>query len=188
MIIFITGPSGVGKSTLRDHYCRLHRIPPISAITTRPSRIGESEIHKTVTKEAFDELLDNGRLCLISNNHGFWYAYLKNTVMNRENTVSMFEVDSYTAICEKSSLNAKIIRVVPSCSEKGIAMIRLKRDNVRDRLTDYREQLDEAFISGRHDAGDIIFLNDYTHNALKRFDDLVNGLVGNFSGERKSDG
>ncbi len=100
MLIFITGPSASGKSTLRDRYCKNHFVAMICAYTTRPKRAGESEIHKSISEIEFTKMLDHGTLCLVANNHGYRYGYPVEEI-TKDNKLKIFEVDSATAIKEK---------------------------------------------------------------------------------------
>lgn len=169
MIIFLTGPSGVGKSTLRDFYCRTRGLVALPAITTRKARSGEIEIHQMVSVAEIQKLRDDNKLCLVARNHGFWYGYHKDAIEGIGDHLAIIEVDSNTAIKEKNNLNGTIIRVIPTNPDRTIEIIRDKRDDADDRLADFRKQMEPSFLSSRRIAGDIIFENDYTTAALERF-------------------
>ena len=177
MIIFLTGPSGVGKSTLRDFYCRTRDLVALPAMTTRKTRSGENEIHQTVSVAEFQNLRDDNKLCLVARNHGFWYGYHKDIIEGIGDNLAIIEVDSNTAIKEKNNLNATIIRVIPTNPNRTIEIIRDKRDDVDDRLADFRKQMEPSFLSSRRIAGDTMFENDNTSTALERFCVTVNAMV-----------
>jgi guanylate kinase len=179
MIIFITGPSGVGKSTLRDYYCNQRGIKKTPALTTRPTRKGEIEIHKTISREEFLHLLDNGKLCLVAENHGFLYGYKKEEILNNKNEIAIFEVDSETAIKEKNHFSAIIVRIIPKNQQKSIQMIIEKRDDTKDRLNDFHNQMNEEFIAQRLIEGDLIFSNDYSKKSLNKFCDFIDQIISN---------
>jgi len=176
MLIFITGPSGVGKSTLRDYYCKKRDIQALSAVTTRPPRTGESEIHKTITDEKFMSLLDNKELCLVKNDYGYYYGYLCGEI-HKKNNLLIIEIDSKTAIKYYKDFDAKIIRIIPSDRSIAIKKIKFKRDNIEYRLKDFNEQMDENFLKTRKNSGDIFFVNNYDRESLDRFCNLIDSLV-----------
>ncbi len=76
MLISITGPSGVGKSTLRNALAeQIPHVALMESITTRPPRPGETESeHTFVTKEEFDALVAQGALRWHLEVHGNWYG------------------------------------------------------------------------------------------------------------------
>lgn len=176
ILIFITGPSGAGKSTLRDYYCKRKGVSSISALTTRPSRKEEKEIHRTVTISQFNKLMNEGKLCLISENHGHLYGYLLENIKRIENDPAIIEVDSETAIKEKNKYEATIIRVIPFSEEIALKKILTKRDGISDRTNDLHKQMDSSFLSERRDAGDILFINSYDLQSLEDFCRLIESL------------
>lgn len=176
MLIFITGPSEIGKSTMRNYYCKKSGIQTLSAVTTRPQRTGESEIHKTITDEKFMSLLDNKELCLVKNNYGYYYGYLCGEI-RKKNNLLIIEVDSKTAIKYYKDFDAKIIRIIPSNRSIAIKKIKFKRDNIENRLKDFNEQMDENFLKTRKNSGDIFFVNNYDRESLDRFCNLIDSLV-----------
>ena len=177
MIIFITGPSGVGKSTLRDYYCKIEGIKPIPAITTRENRPGEVEIHRTVSEKVFKQLLIENRLCLVSNNHGFNYGYLIDELNQKSNDLIVFEIDSKTAIRESIYLKALIVRIVPFDINYALREIQNKRDNTADRTNDLFFQMNADFIDERKALGDFIFVNYYNNVSLQNFKSFINKIV-----------
>ncbi|MHB9036371.1 MAG: hypothetical protein ACYC64_06865 [Armatimonadota bacterium] len=177
-IVFVTGPSGVGKSALRNYYCTSRSIQPISAITTRRKRAGETEIHRTVTQEQFKKMRDNGALCLVAENHGSMYGYEIKSFWDPDRHTVIIEVDSRTAIEEASKYSAHIIRVVSSSNKQTSEIIKAKSDGVADRQADFGHQASPEFIEQRRKAGDIIFTNNYDDNSLNAFVGLIDSLGG----------
>ncbi len=177
-IIFITGPSGVGKSTLRDYYCQQRAIVPVSAVTTRRQRHDECEVHRTISDKKFRRLYSKGELCLVAQNHGAWYGYMTTEVQSSTSTPILIEVDSKTAILEQRKFNAYIIRIVPSPVQVSRQIIiSNKQDGCDDRLRDLQQQTDPIFIEERRKAGDVIFMNSYDHDSLCRFVSEVDSLI-----------
>lgn len=178
MIIFLTGPSGAGKSALRDYYCQKRHIKPIVALTTRPARPGEIEIHKSVSAEYFQALRCKGELCLVSENHGAWYGYHITDIPQSSKRPQILEVDSRTAIRESTRYQATIVRVVPySLTKASHIIIEQKHNGIDDRLRDLWEQVDKNFLSKRIEAGDLVFTNSYDAFSKEQFCQLLDSWV-----------
>jgi guanylate kinase len=77
MLVVVSGPSGVGKSTIVAALARLHpQVVPIVTATTRAQRDGEVDgVHyHFLSPERFAELRDTGGLLEWAEVHGAWYG------------------------------------------------------------------------------------------------------------------
>src|SRR5687768_4467946 len=77
MLVVVSGPSGVGKSTIVAELARRRpQVVPIVTATTRPRREDEVDgVHyHFLPEEAFQALIDRGGLLEHANNHGSWYG------------------------------------------------------------------------------------------------------------------
>ena len=77
LLVVVSGPSGVGKSTIIAQLARDHpQVVPIVTATTRPRRDGEvDKVHyHFLPAESFDELRAGGGLLESANVHGYWYG------------------------------------------------------------------------------------------------------------------
>ncbi len=77
MLVVVSGPSGVGKSTIVAELARRRpQVVPIVTATTRPQRDGEIDgVHyHFLSREAFEELIARDGLLEHANNHGHWYG------------------------------------------------------------------------------------------------------------------
>lgn len=77
MLVVVSGPSGVGKSTIVAELARRRpQVVPIVTTTTRPQRPDEIDgVHyHFVTQEAFERLIAEDGLLEHANNHGHWYG------------------------------------------------------------------------------------------------------------------
>jgi guanylate kinase len=77
MLVVVSGPSGVGKSTIVAELARRRpQVVPIVTATTRPQRPGETDgVHyHFLTQDAFEELIAADGLLEHANNHGHWYG------------------------------------------------------------------------------------------------------------------
>ena len=77
MLVVVSGPSGVGKSTIVAELARRRpQVVPIVTATTRPRREDEVDgVHYHFLPEAeFQALIERGGLLEHANNHGSWYG------------------------------------------------------------------------------------------------------------------
>jgi len=77
MLVVVSGPSGVGKSTIVAELARRHpQVVPIVTATTRRRRAGEvSGVHyHFLTSAEFAALRDGGGLLESAEVHGHWYG------------------------------------------------------------------------------------------------------------------
>jgi guanylate kinase len=77
MLVVVSGPSGVGKSTIVAELARKRpQVVPIVTATTREQRDGEVDgVHYHFLDEAaFTDLRDHEGLLEHANNHGHWYG------------------------------------------------------------------------------------------------------------------
>ena len=77
LVVVVSGPSGVGKSTIVEALRRRHaEVSPIVAVTTRPRRPGEIDgVHyHFVDERRFAELRESGQLLEAALVHGHWYG------------------------------------------------------------------------------------------------------------------
>jgi len=77
MLVVVSGPSGVGKSTIVAALARRHpQVVPIVTATTRPRRPGEIDgVHyHFMTTDEFERLRANHGLLEAAEVHGHWYG------------------------------------------------------------------------------------------------------------------
>jgi guanylate kinase len=77
MLVVVSGPSGVGKSTIVAELARRRpQVVPIVTATTRRRRRGEIDgVHyHFLTEKQFTDLRDNDGLLEHADNHGHWYG------------------------------------------------------------------------------------------------------------------
>jgi guanylate kinase len=77
MLVVVSGPSGVGKSTIVAELARRRpQVVPIVTATTREQRPGEIDgVHyHFLSEEAFRELIERNGLLEHADNHGQWYG------------------------------------------------------------------------------------------------------------------
>ncbi len=77
MLVVVSGPSGVGKSTIVAELARRHpQVVPIVTATTRPRRNGEMDgVHyHFMSTDEFERLRANHGLLESAQVHGHWYG------------------------------------------------------------------------------------------------------------------
>ena len=77
MLVVVSGPSGVGKSTIVAELARRRpQVVPIVTATTRARREGEVDgVHyHFLSDDEFEELIGRDGLLEHANNHGHWYG------------------------------------------------------------------------------------------------------------------
>ncbi len=77
MLVVVSGPSGVGKSTIVAELARRHpQVVPIVTATTRERRTGETDgVHyHFLTDDEFRDLIERNGLLEHADNHGHWYG------------------------------------------------------------------------------------------------------------------
>lgn len=77
LLVVVSGPSGVGKSTIVAELARTRpQVVPIVTATTRERRPDEIDgVHYHFLADgAFRELIERGGLLEYANNHGHWYG------------------------------------------------------------------------------------------------------------------
>ena len=110
MLVVVSGPSGVGKSTVVAELARRRpQVVPIVTATTRPQRPDEVDgVHyHFVTRAAFDELMANEGLLEHANNHGHWYG----TPVNQVRGILAAGRDAILTISPEGARNVR--RLVP---------------------------------------------------------------------------
>ena len=77
MLVVVSGPSGVGKSTIVAELARRRpQVVPIVTATTRAQRDGEIDgVHyHFLSRQEFEDLIGRDGLLEHANNHGHWYG------------------------------------------------------------------------------------------------------------------
>jgi guanylate kinase len=110
MLVVVSGPSGVGKSTIVAELARRRpQVVPIVTATTRPQRPDETDgVHyHFLDRGAFEDLIANDGLLEHANNHGHWYG----TPLNQVRGILAAGRDAILTISPEGARNVR--RLVP---------------------------------------------------------------------------
>jgi guanylate kinase len=110
MLVVVSGPSGVGKSTIVAELARRRpQVVPIVTATTRRRRRGEIDgVHyHFLSEREFADLRDNDGLLEHADNHGHWYG----TPVNQVRGILAAGRDAILTISPEGARNVR--RLVP---------------------------------------------------------------------------
>jgi guanylate kinase len=160
LLIFVSGPSGVGKSTV----CRrLTTVLPAEfavSATTRQEKVQDANAKKYqfVKEPEFWRLLEEGAFLEYANVFGHWYGTLRKPVEDAlaEGRIILLEIDVQGAIqVHKLFPRAMGVFILPPNEE---TLLRRLRDRARDdeatihrRFTEAKNEISSAKSSGIYD-------------------------------------
>jgi guanylate kinase len=178
LLVVISGPSGVGKSTVVD---RVMKIAPglklsVSA-TTRAARPGEKEgeDYFFVTKEQFSEMVKTGKFLEWAEVHGAYYGTPKSYIEEQlgKGRVVVLEVDvqgaqSIREVLQSRKFSAHAVFVFLIPPSVDILAFRLKkRKTENEELVNYRLRAAIAELQVM-EKYDYIVVNDKVESAAEK--------------------
>ncbi len=153
-LFVISGPSGVGKGTLRKElFRRLGSLSYSVSCTTRTPRPGEKEgvDYFFLDRETFDRFLSRGAFLEWAEVHGNLYGTLEETVRNslEEGQDVILEIDVQGAIQVKERMpEAVLIFIAPPGERELVRRLSQrgteKEQELKKRLENARRELDAA--------------------------------------------
>ena len=147
MLVVVSGPSGVGKSTIVAVLARRRpQVVPIVTATTRARRDDEIDgVHyHFLTDEAFRELMARDGLLEHANNHGFWYG----TPIDQIRGILAAGRDAILTISPEGARNVR--RLVPDALT--IFVMPPSMEDLTDRLRGRGSESEASIERRRHDA------------------------------------
>jgi guanylate kinase len=147
MLVVVSGPSGVGKSTIVAELARRRpQVVPIVTATTRARRDDEIDgVHyHFLTDEAFQELMDRDGLLEHANNHGFWYG----TPIDQVRGILAAGRDAILTISPEGARNVR--RLVPDALT--IFVMPPSMEDLADRLRGRGSESEASIERRRRDA------------------------------------
>jgi guanylate kinase len=159
MLVVVSGPSGVGKSTIVAELARRRpQVVPIVTATTREQRNGEVDgVHyHFLSPAAFEELIARGGLLEHANNHGHWYG----TPVDQVRGILAAGRDAILTISPEGARNVR--RLVPDALL--IFVMPPTMDALADRLRQRGSESEASIARRRRDAEQwIAQADDYDH-------------------------
>jgi guanylate kinase len=180
-IVIVSGPSGVGKSSIcREAAKRLNNVYLSISVTTRP--IGKGEVdgrdYRFITRRDFQEKADKGMLLEYAEVFGHYYGTPREPVEQalKEDKTVILEIDSQGARQVKSRYqDAEMIFILPP-SQKDLA----ERMNTRGRgqAEEPKERLDYAGseIAAGWQYYEHMVINDNLEHAVGEVVDIIKNV------------
>ena len=186
-IIVLSGPSGVGKSTIIKKV--RERMPDLRfsvSCTTRPMRNGETPDvdYHFLSKEEFLRRKEAGDFIESADVFANCYGTLKSEVMsiaeNGENVVLDIDVQGALQIMDKASKDAELAKEVEFIFIVPPSMNELER-RLRSRATDSEEQISLRLGKAAHELSfwqkyDWLIVNDDADSAAEKLYQLINNF------------
>jgi guanylate kinase len=147
MLVVVSGPSGVGKSTIVAELARRRpQVVPIVTATTRARREDEIDgVHyHFLSEETFRELMDRDGLLEHANNHGFWYG----TPIDQVRGILAAGRDAILTISPEGARNVR--RLVPDALT--IFVMPPSMEDLTDRLRGRGSESEASIERRRRDA------------------------------------
>lgn len=173
LLIIISGPSGVGKGTIRKALFKRkgHNLDFSVSMTTRQAREGEVEgvDYYFVTNEVFEQNLKNNNLLEYAKFVNNYYGTPKNKVLEKleEGKEVVLEIEVQGALQVKAKMPDAVFIFIAPPSWKALESRLINRgtetsDIIMQRLQKARSELNLA------SAYDYIVVNDEVENAVDR--------------------
>ena len=167
LLVVVSGPSGVGKSTIVAEMARRRpQVVPIVTATTREQRDGEIDgVHYHFLSEPeFTELRDTGGLLEHANNHGHWYG----TPVDQVRGILAAGRDAILTISPEGARNVRrqvpdalLIFVMPPSMEDLTERLRGRGSESEASLE--RRRVDAERWIGQADEYDHVVVNETGH-------------------------
>jgi guanylate kinase len=164
MLVVVSGPSGVGKSTIVAELARDHpQVVPIVTATTRAQRGDEIDgVHyHFLSEDAFKELIARDGLLEHANNHGHWYG----TPVDQVRGILAAGRDAILTISPEGARNVRrlvpdalLIFVMPPTMEDLTERLR-RRGSESEASLERRRRDAERWIAESHDY-DYVVVNE----------------------------
>ncbi|EIJ81554.1 guanylate kinase [Bacillus methanolicus PB1] len=178
LLIVLSGPSGVGKGTVRKE---IFSQPDIAfeysiSMTTRPPRAGEVDgvDYFFKTREEFEELIKQGKLLeyaeFVGNYYGTPIDYVEETLNAGKDVFLEIEVQGARQVREKFPDGLFIFLVPPSLSELKNRIVTRGTETeevINNRMTVAREEIEMMSLY------DYVVENDRVELAVERIKAIV---------------
>lgn len=173
LLIVLSGPSGVGKGTVREALFKRedHNLVYSISMTTRSPRVGEKNGREYffVSKDEFEENIRNGKMLeyaeFVGNYYGTPLEEVKKQLKNGNEVVLEIEVQGALQVREKMK-DAIFVFIAPPSIEALYNRLKLRGTEdesvIQSRIAKAKKELDLAY------KYDYIVVNDTVDNAADR--------------------
>ena len=175
-LIIISGPSGIGKDTVVSEYLKRNDAYKTISCTSRPIREGDipDVTYHFLTKEEFENKINNGELLEYTIYNHNYYGTLKNAIDDKINNgrdvIMIIEVEGEGNIKRMYPEAISIFLLPPSMDvlkERLIKRGNVSLDNIEDRLETAKKEIE---ISSRYDYR---IINDVLEDTVKEIESIV---------------
>lgn len=178
-VIVISGPSGVGKSTICHRLCELLPAEFSVSVTTRPARPGEAQArdYRYISRKEFDRLRESGLLLEWAEVYGHFYGTPLDAVQQAtaDGRTIILEIDIKGCVQVREKMpEAKTVFLLPPTPEEQKRRIEGRAtdaaDVIRRRLSKADGEIRYAMESGCYDE---FFINDDLNETISQILHLV---------------
>lgn len=175
-LFVLSGPSGAGKGTLREHALKnIDNLVYSVSCTTRQPRPGETDgvEYRFISHEKFKEGISQNLFLEYAHVHEDYYGTSKHDVMNALNAGKnvLLEIDVQGALQVKSRMPEAVLVFVDVPSVEELERRLRKRDTESD--TSLSIRLKNAIIEREQkDKYDYVIVNDNLENACKELREI----------------
>lgn len=173
LLIVISGPSGVGKGTVRKALFERpgHNLEYSVSMTTRAPRNGETEgkEYYFVTKEQFEEAIKAGNMLEYAKFVNNYYGTPKDKVIKQLNTGKevVLEIEVQGALQVKAKMPGAVFIFIAPPSWEAL------ENRLTSRGTEPKEIIEERLLKARNElmvasSYDYIVINDEIENAVDK--------------------
>lgn len=178
-LIVISGPSGVGKSTIVRELARQTDAWISVSATTRNPGIGEKhgENYYFLSHEEFRKLINDGQLLEYAQYMGNYYGTLKEKVESRlndeKNVILEIEVEGAKEVAKKFPDAIIIYLLPPENDELAFRLTKRARedkDAIKKRFENAQKEIDQARSAGVYKHW---VVNDIVRNAVDKIVKII---------------
>ena len=185
LLIILSGPSGVGKGTVRKHIFKNCKLPLVYSIsmTTREPRKGEKDgvDYYFVSKEEFQRNVDNNNFLehasFVGNSYGTPKDKVEQLRSQGKHVFLEIEVEGATQVLNNCKDDASVLSfflMPPSLSTLEA--------RIKGRKTESEEKIKARLAKGKREiqfAGmyDYVVINDKIKNASKQIIDIIHEKI-----------